>query len=359
MEAVSKQIPITLNGENYFFWSKAAKATFSSKGLWSHITDGEPLSPHIETVGEAPVNATQPRPTGNEEKAKWHQDDQLALVLLQGSLDATVLQSFISMESAKGLWNALKEVYGNLSNISRIYEIKKKMAQLQQQGNPFTKLQGLYTALWNELEEIRPPTVDARVCLERTEEDKVFGLLLALDPSFNDLVYHVLRQSKLPSFFEVCMMVNREEGGRNLFGGPLAMANYSYRHPPILSTPKEKRVPTCAHCKKLGHIKEKCWILNPHLKPTRYRDTSQPKGAAMSAGNTISFTQEEFKNFVLSMKDKESGNFSSLSTPHIVVDSGATSHMFHDKSLFFKLENSFGMVTVANGKYVSIRGHGY
>ncbi|XP_010529537.1 PREDICTED: uncharacterized protein LOC104806366 [Tarenaya hassleriana] len=308
MEAMSKPIPITLNGENYFFWSKAAKATLSSKGLWSHITDREFSSPpsQIEAEGEAPVTGTQQRPSHTEEKAKRHQDDQLALVLLQGSLDPTVLQSFISMESAKTLWDALKEVYGNLSNISRIYEIKKKLSQLQQQGQPFTKIQGTYTALWNELEEIRPPTVDAKVCLERTEEDKVFGLLLTLDPSFNDLVYHVLRQSKLPSFSEVCMMINTEEGGRNLFGGPLAMANYTTKNPPIFSTPKDKRVPTCAHCKKLGHSKERCWILNPHLKPNRYRDP-QSKGAAMSAGNTISFTQEEFKQFVLSMKDKESG----------------------------------------------------
>ncbi|XP_010529066.1 PREDICTED: uncharacterized protein LOC104806043, partial [Tarenaya hassleriana] len=366
MDTALKPIPITLNGENYFYWSKAAKATLSSKGLWNHtIDDGFSSSHQVETQEGIPVQGLQTQQAAQKEKAKWHQEDQLALVLLQGSLDQNVLQSFIALDSTKALWDALKEVYGNLSNISRIYEIKKKLSLLQQQGRPFNKVQGEYTSLWNELEEIRPVTMDPKIVVERAEEDKVFGLLLALDASFNDLVYHLLRQSKLPPFSEVCMMIKREEGGRNLFSGSLEMAHFTKKPFSPLSTPREKRSFLCDHCKKPGHTKERCWILNPHLKPSRYKDHPPTKGVAMSAGNTISsagntisFTQDEFKQFVLAMKEKDTGNFSSILTPHIVIDSGATTHMFKDKNLFYSIEKSYGVVTVANGKFVPIEGHG-
>ncbi|XP_019058217.1 PREDICTED: uncharacterized protein LOC109116728 [Tarenaya hassleriana] len=273
-----------LNGENYFYCRRRPKLLLVAR-------DCGIISPMPKVL--LPLHSLRPK-EWLPQSDNNHTHDLLALPRRKQSGTKMIklpwsfckVHSIITFSNPSLLLN-LRKPYGTHSNL-------------------FT-VQGTYTALWTELEEIRPASVDLKVAMERSEEDKVFGLLLTLDASYNNLVYHVLRQTKLPTFAEVCMLIQREESGRNLLAGPLEMAHLTHRHLPIASASKEKHPPMCDHCKKAGHTTERCWILHPHLKPNRYKDASSSKGAAMSAGNTISFTQDEFKQFVLSLKDKESG----------------------------------------------------
>ncbi|XP_010544477.1 PREDICTED: uncharacterized protein LOC104817097 [Tarenaya hassleriana] len=362
MDSQPKLIPITLNGDNYFYWTKAATAVLTSKGLWAHVsTKRMPPTPQMATGEDNPVEVENRNKKAADEYAQWKQLDSQALVLLQGSLDSTILQSFISNDTAMSLWESLKQTYGNLSNISRIFELKKKLFNLQQNGQPFNKIQGELSALWAELEEIRPTSTDAPTVMTRAQEDKVFSILLTLDPSFNDLIYHLLRQSSLPSYEEVCMMIKREEGGRNLFTGPLELAHFT-KKPSF--TLRDRKSFFCDHCKHSGHTKDRCWVSNPHLKPSRYKDTPR-REAAMTAGHepvpnesSINLTSAELKGLkhLLQTFNQDSGNITtSLS---IVIDSGATTHMFRDASWFTNITTSNGVVSVANGKSVPILGHG-
>ncbi|XP_010541190.1 PREDICTED: uncharacterized protein LOC104814715 [Tarenaya hassleriana] len=367
MDNPQKLIPIVLNGDNYFYWTKAATAALNSKGLWDHVVSQKGPSPQVLAAeGEtAEQTALRQQQTDADFNKKWKQADSQALVILQGSLEPHILQSFISNDTAKSLWESLQSVYGNLSNISRIFELKKQLFHLQQHDQPFNKIQGEFCALWAELEEIRPTSTDPKIVMERAQEDKVFSILLTLNASFNHLVYHLLRQIKLPTFEEVCMMVKREEGGHNLFAGPHELAHYTQKSHSAPFPRRDRREFFCDHCRRNGHSKERCWVLNPHLKPPKFKDNSR-KGTAMTAAhvpspteNGISLTSEEMKGLkhLLQSLHKDTGNFTFHSD--IVIDSGATTHMFKDANLFHTIFNGHGFVSVANGKNVSIKGYGY
>ena len=81
------------------------------------------------------------------------------------------------------MWDTLKNVYGNVSNLTRVFEVKKAINCLSQEELEFTKHFGKFRSLWAELEMLRPFSVDPLVLKERGEQDKVFGLLLTLNPT--------------------------------------------------------------------------------------------------------------------------------------------------------------------------------
>ncbi|XP_019057023.1 PREDICTED: uncharacterized protein LOC109116315 [Tarenaya hassleriana] len=366
MDTTTKLIPITLNGDNFFYWTKAATAALNSKGLWEHISIEKKSPPPQEVAAEGETQEqTHQRLARNRQATldftKWKQEDSQALVILQGSLDPHLLPTFITHASAKSLWEALNKVYGNLSNVSRIFELKRKLSHLQQHDQPLNKVQGEFSALWAELEELRPTSTDPTIVIQRAEDDKVFSFLSTLNPLFNDSIYHVLRQTKLPTFEELCMLLKREEGGRNLFSNPPELAHLAHRPSTSLVPSKERKQYFCEHCKKSGHSMERCWVLHPHMKPTRYKENPR-KGSAMSAQheseNMLGLTTDEMKGLkhLLQSLNKDTGNLSR--SPSIILDSGATTHMFCDESLFESFSPSHGVVTVANGKNVPIKGIG-
>ncbi|XP_019097474.1 PREDICTED: uncharacterized protein LOC104777643 [Camelina sativa] len=165
-----------------------------------------------------------------ERKAKWFQEDQVVLSVLQNSLDTPILEAYSYCETARELWETLKNVYGNISNLTRVFEFKKAINNLTQEDLEVTKHLGKYRALWSKLGALRPSSSDPVVLNERKEQDKVFGLLLTLNPAFRDLLKHILRADKLPNFDEICSQIQKEQGSLDLFRGKgeLVTANKGY-----------------------------------------------------------------------------------------------------------------------------------
>lgn len=65
---------------------------------------------------------------------------------------------------------------------------------------------------------LRPSTNDPDTLEARREQDKTFGLLLTLSPSFNDVVKHILRDKELPCYDEVCAQLQKKISSDGLFG---------------------------------------------------------------------------------------------------------------------------------------------
>ncbi|KAF8090154.1 hypothetical protein N665_0484s0004 [Sinapis alba] len=134
----------------------------------------------------------------------------------------------------------------------------------------FNRHFGKFSALWSELEMLRPCTTDPIALEEKREQDKVFALLMTLNSSYNDLIKHILRAEKLPTLDDVCSQIQKEQGSVGLFGGKgdLNMAHQAEGASANKAFVKsENRKVTCEHCKKVGHMKNQCWILHPHLRP--------------------------------------------------------------------------------------------
>ncbi|WZZ44936.1 hypothetical protein YC2023_041195 [Brassica napus] len=272
MESIMKmKVAVTFKGSNYLVWSRMVKTAVGSKGLWRHITSGE-----------APKEITQEGDAESSEESvveKWQQEDMMVMSVLHASLEPAILDAYSYCETAKELWDTLKKVYGNVSNLIRVFEVKKAINELTQDDMEFTKHLGRFRTLWSELEMLRPSTVDPELLNERREQDKVFGLLLTLNPSYNGLIQHMLRSEKLPDLEDVCAQIQREQGSMGLFGGKgdlsLANAVQSDREEPPQANKAgynkyEKFNGNCDHCKRYGHKKIQCWILHPHLKPAKF-----------------------------------------------------------------------------------------
>ncbi|KAG7594092.1 Integrase catalytic core [Arabidopsis thaliana x Arabidopsis arenosa] len=375
MENTKIRAPVTLKGGNYLLWARTMKTILCGRGFWPHIIKSE--APRETTTNEEGLEIVL------VDEDKWFQEDQMVLSVLQNSLEASILEGYSYCETPKDLWETLQNVFGNQSNLSRVFEIKKAINELTQGDMEFTQHFGKFRSLWAELEMLRPNTLDPAVINERREQDKVFGLLFTLNPGYNDLIKHLLRADKLQNLEEVCSQIQKEQGSLGLFGskGELVSGNSSElasANRGNFNTNRGK-APWCDHCKKSGHAKEKCWILHPHLRPARREPranhatgenlggqeqagtSSQAlggNGAAMMASSDL-VRRSDLDALIKALKESSGNAYHALSSlKPLIVDSGASHHMISDSKLMKNIEPALGNVIIANGDKIPVKGLG-
>ena len=212
------------------------------------------------------------------------QEDLMVLFVLQSSLDISIIEAYSNCKTAKELQDTLHKVYGNTSNLTIIFEVKKTINNLQHDEMNCTKHLGRFSELWSELEMLRPSTTNHSILNERREQDKVFRLLLTLNLTFNDIIKHILNAKELPSMDDVCPQLQKELGSYGLSGGKgeLSMTSKAEKVEIVAANkaaykPGGDRRVTCEHCKKQGHSKSKFWIFHPHLRPTSANKFNPPR----------------------------------------------------------------------------------
>ncbi|KAL0886259.1 hypothetical protein Bca101_010242 [Brassica carinata] len=347
-----------------------ARNAVGSKGLLKHITTGE--APKLITQGE------EGQEDSSDALEKWQQEECIVLSALLASLEQNLMEAYSYCETAKELWDTLKKVYGNTSNLSRVFEVKQALNSLVQEDMDFEKHLGKFRALWSELEMLRPSTTNADELNKRREQDKVFGLLLTLNPAYGGLIQHMLRDDTLPDLEEVCARIQKEHGSMGLFGKKgkeLALANQASHAEKgeVLQANKavhgkyDKFTGNCDHCKKQGHKKSQCWILHPHLKPAKFNKEARAHLGEVNGGVSSSKAQEiEVDNgkSLVAYTDKPSSILAHLakSSPcsykPLIIDSGASHHMISDTELITGIEPAHGNVMIANGAKIPIKGIG-
>ncbi|KAM2539835.1 hypothetical protein TB2_025087 [Malus domestica] len=164
-------------------------------------------------------------------------------------------------------------MYGSQNNEARIFQLKKDIAGLRQGDQSFVQHLGNIKSMWNELDMYRPHSTDSAVLLKRADEDKVFQFLASLGAEYEDLRSHLLMTPELPSFNGVCQAVQREETRRKVMhieskSNPEARVFSSYhKNTGEKNFASKKADWKCSHCNMKGHLRDKCWILHPELKP--------------------------------------------------------------------------------------------
>ncbi|KAG7585659.1 Ribonuclease H-like superfamily [Arabidopsis thaliana x Arabidopsis arenosa] len=375
MENTKIRAPVTLKGGNYLLWARTMKTILCGRGFWPHIIKSE--APRETTTNGEGLEIVL------VDEDKWFQEDQMILSVLQNSLEASILEGYSYCETPKDLWETLQNVFGNQSNLSRVFEIKKAINELTQGDMEFTQHFGKFRSLWAELEMLRPNTLDPAVINERREQDKVFGLLFTLSPAYNDLIKHLLRADKLQNLEEVCSQIQKEQGSLGLFGskGELVSGNSSDLASANRGNFNANRgkAPWCDHCKRSGHAKEKCWILHPHLKPARREPRANQatggnlggqeqagtssqalggNGAAMMASSDL-VKSSDLDALIKALKESSGNAYHALSAlKPLIVDSGASHHMISDSKLINNIEPALGNVIIANGDKIPVKGVG-
>jgi hypothetical protein len=132
-----------------------------------------------------------------------------------------IAEIFGYSESSFELWEVVKEIYGNQNNATRIFQINKNLANLQQDGKTYVQLLGTLKSIWSELALYHPHTVDATELRKHGEEDKIFQLLASLSSNYEDLRSKILMNPDLPSLTSVCATIQREEAHKKVMNSAL------------------------------------------------------------------------------------------------------------------------------------------
>lgn len=399
---------VLLNEFNFLPWSRAITLALGGRSKLSFINE----------KNNRPVSSSS-------DFDAWLSQDQLVMSWLLNSMEPKIAEIFSYSESSSHLWKAVTDMYGNMNNAARVFQLKKDLAELQQGNLTFVQHLGKLKAKWNELDLYRPHTTDAAVLLKRAEEDKVFQLLASLGPEYEDLKSHLLMTPELPTFQVVCNTIQREEVRKKVMNADVAVGELDIKTTETRafasSRPYKGRRPDlkCTHCERIGrsgigHIKEKCWILYPDLKPKFGDDYKNPRSKMKmsynpKANHTNSTIPEDMMDFTANpitlinefasylqqrQGGTENGNTTAmlgkfagflansnkaqpeeipgiicaistaldLSNKHDfwIVDSGASDHMSNDASVLneFHYFDKHSYVSVANGKKVPILGKG-
>ena len=147
---------------------------------------------------------------------------------------------------------------------------------------------------------------------------------------------------------------------------------------------EDKKTLICDHCKKKGHIKDKCWILHPHLKPAKFNKVQANYSQEVLSDQTqvgpskkgeelamVAYTNDVVRKSdlealiksIAALTNKESGITHLASLPNspsktLIIDSGASHHMISNPKLINNVKPASGNVIIANGGMIPVRGIG-
>ncbi|GLJ53720.1 hypothetical protein SUGI_1146300 [Cryptomeria japonica] len=346
---------VPINGINYVAWSRAVTLSLGGKKKFGFVNGDKKCPQNTES--------------GYDD---WISNDQLVRSWLLNSMETHIAEIFTFSNSAKELWDSIAELYGNQNNAARIFELTLEIAAAQQGEKTFSEHLGKLKKLWDELNLYRPHTTDAKTLLKRAEEDKIFSLLSSLKPEYEYIRSNLLMDATLPTLVGVCDTIQREETRRKTMSSESKTSTEKIESNVLLAEKDDKRKPhffnknmNVSRYKKIGHTKDRCWELHPHLK-SEYKGR---KDHAVVADTPFSINQLGHLLQQLS-KTISSGNSPSTST-HVsgklhayltshskinssIIDSGATDHMANSPSsvINFILKTDKHDISVANGTTV-------
>lgn len=124
---------VLTGGDNYITWARTAKA----------VMNGCDLSTHIESLTTEVKKGATPEEV-KETKAKWFKEDQAVLAILHMSLSASILEAYSYCDKAKQLWDTLENVFGNVTNLTRVFEVKKAINTTIQGDSDFNSFFGKF-----------------------------------------------------------------------------------------------------------------------------------------------------------------------------------------------------------------------
>ncbi|KAF3792380.1 hypothetical protein EJ110_NYTH10427 [Nymphaea thermarum] len=220
---------------------------------------------------------------------------------LMNSMEPHISSLFLYKETAKEVWDTLKEMYNEQNNLARVYQLQLDIANLTKDGKQTSLYLNKLRSLYDELAQYRPATTDADVFQKRFEEDKIFKVLASLGPNYENLRSQILMTTPLPSYNQVCQAIQREDARRKVMN-PTSKTEIHEENPEKMACLARSESKTwkgetwkgdsksqsggrnfqrnrnkliCSHCKKMGHLRERCWELVG--KPTRDRATTSPQ----------------------------------------------------------------------------------
>ncbi|XP_074304290.1 uncharacterized protein LOC141638672 [Silene latifolia] len=125
------------NGNNFLHWSRGVRLALGAKVKLGFINGTCKKPPESETV----------------KSELWMRCDYMIRCWLLHSMTARIAAGFMSMTSAKVLWDEVVERYGQANGLL-LYQLKKELGNTTQNNLPMAEYYTKLRVLWDEIEDI-------------------------------------------------------------------------------------------------------------------------------------------------------------------------------------------------------------
>ena len=357
------------NGSNLILWERTVQAALKPRKLIHHLSEEGPPEQHTDFQ-------------------KWVMEEFVFAWLLD-SIAPEQMVRYASYDTSKQLWEAIRRSHSKRGNKAKIIDLIIKSYTLKQGEKDVLTYSNELRDIHTELDHCYPISTDP-VARAREATNRLCQFLQGLRPEFEIVRSQLFNRDEEPTFDEAVTKVMQEESRLQALKGVIEGHAYVTKGKPNsgqiqISHSKrsdQERVNkddlVCHYCKRVGHIKDKCWQLHPELRPPHIRAhlTRSQQGGASNSGNegipsALDFSKmmQELQNLkslinasgtvIGSTSMANSGKKSlltnlSMFTNNIssawILDSGTTDHMTPLTDLFESYEQ------IAPGKHVQTAG---
>ncbi|KAG6431871.1 hypothetical protein SASPL_103441 [Salvia splendens] len=324
---------IKLNGSNYMLWSRAFLLFLGSQKKKSHVQ-------------------TAPPATTDANYDTWCADDCSVMTWLLNSLEPAISQNIMCLDSAKAMWDALREMFFNDKNVSRVFELYEKLfshtQDTQSVNDYFSTLKGLA----DEILVYHPLSCDATTRAKQWEEFMVAKFLSGLNADLQPLRDSLMASDDIPTLSNALSRVLRVSTGRTestSFDNSAMSARGRGSYGGLGRGQGRGRGRgrgfhdrLCDHCGRSNHESDKCW--KKFGKPDWANNI---EFAAPSSSSTTTDASTSVAAFAVSPGKSW------------MLDSGASTHITGTKSLLTSFSpSSLPSVRLADGNYSPVTGTG-
>ena len=129
--------------------------------------------------------------------------------------------NFIFVETIKQIWDAVKEVYSQEKNTSRIHQLYEHIFGAEQNEKPLSEHYAFQKEMWEEWNVYKPLFADIEVQRRKREEFLIAKFLSRLDFEYAKVKHSILASEKLPSLSNVhahlqCIDLQYFSSGNNI-----------------------------------------------------------------------------------------------------------------------------------------------
>ncbi|XP_076933928.1 uncharacterized protein LOC143599999 [Bidens hawaiensis] len=188
---------IKLGGDNYALWATLMKKANGGRGRGSHVT-GDP-SPLLKT---------------DTSYSRWEQDDQCVFTWIIQNLESNLVNNVSQYPTAKALWDGLATTYGSGTDSLQVFDLHKRANSLKQGSDSLEDLWSRLQGIWMSIDRRDPNPMkdpeDIQVYNKKTQEQRLYQLLMAVDDKLEPIKRDILKKEPLPSVEAAYATIRRE-----------------------------------------------------------------------------------------------------------------------------------------------------
>lgn len=372
-------IGIKLDGNNYALWSQVVEMYIAGKDKLGYIN------------GDLP----QPSPTDPTFR-KWRTDNAIVKGWVINSMDPSLIGNFIRFPTAKMVWDAIATTYFDGSDVSQVYDLRRRVTRLKQASGSLEKYYNDLQGLWREIDFRRPNPMECQADIQRynsmVQEERVYLFLDGLDDRLDGIRRDVLQLQPFPTVEQAYAHVRREAIRQAVMTGSIVeespgavLASKGMKGeaptPSFIQGGKtnsisKTRIPSdgqkCSHCGGSKHTRETCFKLHGYpewwheLQAKKKRDGGSGKGGQAEVVGQASVAENSPSLSLVPAKAHNATSCiillgSNMEEAHSkwILDSGASDHMTYDERDFSQRSTPRRTsIANANGEICSVTGAG-